>query len=178
MTKPYDIIIVPDPVLKQAARPVETVDPDVMTQVRRMKETLKHASGVGLAANQVNLLRRIILVDITEGSWRSDPSAKANVIALINPEIVQASEEKSEFLEGCLSIPDQFANVKRPRHVTVQYLDEEGKEREITGSDYLSHILQHEIDHLDGKLFIDHLSSLKRNMLLKKYTKEQKFQAL
>ncbi len=189
MSTPYDIITIPDPVLKQEAVPVETVSPDVQKQLDRMRVTLEDAGGIGLAANQVSILNRVIIVDVPDGMWQfgedkngvktieRGPEADSdtrNPLFMINPEIVWESEEKSVYEEGCLSIPGQYAHIIRPAHVKVKFIDYHGKEQEIDSHGLHSHCVQHEIDHLNGKLFIDYLSSLKRNMILKKFKKQNK----
>lgn len=171
MSDVYKVIIVPDPVLKKTASPVDAMGADIKKQLDKMLETMYHAQGIGLAANQVGLLNRVVVMDIAQ---REDDKASREPIFMVNPEIVWASEEPSVWEEGCLSIPGQYAEVQRPRHVRVKYLDYDGKEVEGEFSDLGSHCVQHEIDHLNGKLFVDYLSSLKRNMILKKVTKAQK----
>lgn len=171
----YDIIIVPDPVLKEKAQEVATVDDALRAQLDKMLETMYQAPGIGLAANQVNLLNRVLVMDFDQ---REDEDASRNPIFMVNPEIIWESEEISEMDEGCLSIPGQYATVERPAQVRVKYLDYDGKEQEGLFEGLGSHCVQHEIDHLNGVLFVDYLSSLKRNMILKKVLKEQKLKAL
>lgn len=171
MSDVYKIIIVPDPVLKQLAQPVETAGADIQAQFDKMLETMYNAQGIGLAANQVGLLNRVIVMDIAQ---RENDTASREPIFMANPEIIRASEELSVWEEGCLSIPGQYAEIQRPRHVRVKYLDYDSKQQEDEFSDLGSHCVQHEIDHLNGKLFVDYLSSLKRNMILKKVQKAQK----
>ena len=191
MTQAYDIIKTPDPVLKETSHVIENINGDIKTQAERMIETLDQAGGIGLAANQVGIANRLILIDVPEGCWRYGPEnqqgvltiesahrdegeEKPNLITMINPEIVQVSEEKSVYFEGCLSIPEHYANVVRPAHITVRYQDLEGNTYETQFSGLDSHCVQHEIDHLNGILFIDHLSSLKRNMIVKKFKKQNR----
>ncbi len=166
----YDIVTVPDPVLKTAARRVETVDDDVRRQMDRMLETMYAASGIGLAANQVNILNRVIVMDVAqrEGETTRRP------MFMVNPEIVSSSGERGLYEEGCLSIPGQYAEIERPVTVRVKYLDYDGKPHEILAEKILARCVQHEIDHLNGVLFIDYLSALKRNMLLRKLEKSKK----
>lgn len=171
----YEIIKVPDPVLKQVAQKVSNIDDALRLQMDRMLETMYKAPGIGLAANQVGLLNRVIVMDIAQ---REDDKATRKPIVMANPEIIWASEEPSVWEEGCLSIPGQFAEVERPLEVRVQYLDYEGKQQEQLFEGLGSHCVQHEIDHLNGVLFVDHLSSLKRNMLMKRYKKQQDAEAL
>lgn len=161
------IIIVPDPVLKQVAQPIENITDSVRQQAADMIETMYDAPGIGLAANQVNRLNRMIVMD---PEFRRDEHSR-NAIVMINPEIIWKSEEYSVMEEGCLSIPQQFAEVERPAEVRVRYVDLDGQIREWVGDDLASHCVQHEIDHLNGVLFIDYLSRLKRSMILKKVRK-------
>lgn len=166
----YQIIKVPDPVLKQVAKEVSKVDDEVRAQMDRMLETMYKAPGIGLAANQVGMLNRVIVMDIAQ---REDDKATRKPIVMANPEIIWRSEEPSIWEEGCLSIPGQYAEVERPLEVRVRYLDYEGKQQEQLFEALGSHCVQHEIDHLNGVLFIDHISTLKRNMILKRYKKQQ-----
>lgn len=166
----YKIITVPDPVLKQVAQAVSLVDDSVRAQMDRMLATMYAAPGIGLAANQVSMLNRVIVMDIAQ---REDPATRKPIV-MANPEIIWESEEPSLWEEGCLSIPGQYAEVERPLTVRVRYLDYNGKMKEDVFDGLASHCVQHEIDHLNGVLFIDHLSTLKRNMLLKRYRKMQK----
>lgn len=176
----YEIVLVPDPVLKETAQPVESLTPDIKTQIARMWETMYNAPGIGLAANQVGLLNRVFVMDCTpraageEDDLAPAPKTARNPLALINPEIVWRSEETSLMEEGCLSIPGQYAEVERPASIRVAYIDEHGKEQERACSGVESHCVQHELDHLNGVLFVDYLSKLKRNMLLKKLEKWKK----
>jgi peptide deformylase len=167
---PYDIIIVPDPVLKQEAQPIDNVTADIQKQMDRMLQTMYDAPGIGLAANQVGLLNRVLVMDLADSKKGED----AAPICMANPEIIWESEEMSAMEEGCLSIPGQLGEVERPAQVRVKYIDYDGKQAELEASGLLSHCVQHEIDHLNGTLFIDYLSSLKRNMILKKVSKLKK----
>ena len=167
----YKIITVPEPLLKQVAREVGQVDDAVRAQMDRMLKTMYEAPGIGLAANQVSLLNRVIVMDIPQ---REDEASSRNPIVMANPQIIWKSEEPSFWEEGCLSIPGQFAEVERPLQVRVRYLDYDGKLQEQDFEGLGSHCVQHEIDHLDGVLFIDHLSTLKRNMIIKRFKKSQK----
>lgn len=162
----YHIITLPDPVLRQVAQPVNRVDDAVRAQMAKMVETMYEAEGVGLAANQVGMLNRVIVIDTS----RRETEVR-NPIVMANPEIVWKSEELWTCKEGCLSIPQMYADVDRPRVIRVRFLDAQGETQEIEVSNLGSSCVQHEIDHLDGKLFIDHLSRLKRTNLLKKYDK-------
>lgn len=200
MTDLYHIIKVPDPVLKEKARPVDTIDETVKGQIKRMFETMYDAPGIGLAANQVGLLNRVFVMDLAPESWiydgekngvlqiksayRSgeddeDPKPKEpHPIAMINPEIVWRSEQRSVFEEGCLSMPGQYGVVERPAQIKVKYLDPEGQTHEIEAEGLHAHCIQHEIDHLDGVLFIDYLSSLKRNMIIRRMEKMERQRGL
>ncbi len=164
----YDIIWIPAPALREPAQPVENVDDTLRRQMDRMLETMYEAPGIGLAANQVNILNRVLVMDT---SRRDGPDSPRDPICMVNPEIIWKSEEPSVMEEGCLSIPDQFAEVQRPSVVRVKYLDYNGKEAELEAEGLLSHCVQHEIDHLDGVLFIDYLSKLKRDMIIRKVKK-------
>lgn len=166
----YEIITLPDPVLKQIAQPVQTITADIQKQMDRMLQTMYDAPGIGLAANQVGLLNRVIVMDLSN----REEEEEAHPYFMVNPEVVWESGEMSVLEEGCLSIPKQYGEVERPATVRVKYLDYNGKEAELEASGLLSHCVQHEIDHLNGVLFIDYLSSLKRNMILKKLDKLRK----
>lgn len=166
----YEIITVPHPSLKEKAHPVSKVDDAIRKQMDTMLQTMYDAPGIGLAANQVNILNRVLVMDLSSRKEEQEP----NPIFMANPEIIYESEEISVMEEGCLSIPRQYAEVERPAIVRVKYLDYHGKEGELEASGLLSHCVQHEIDHLNGVLFIDYLSMLKRNMILRKVEKLKK----
>ena len=161
------ILIAPHPALRAKARPVASNDDTIGNLSARMLAAMYAAPGIGLAAPQVGHGLRMFVMDL-QANDRRQP------FVLINPEIVAQSVETAVREEGCLSIPGQYADVVRPRQVRVRYLDLSGARCEIEGEGLLSACLQHEIDHLDGVLFVDHLSSLKRNMLMRKLAKEQK----
>lgn len=161
-----DIIRLPDPVLREKSVPVESIDAETLGFMDSMLETMYDAPGIGLAAIQVGVPRRIVTIDIVR-----DEEERGNPMFFINPEIVQSSETRSAYDEGCLSIPDYYAEVERPAEVTVKFLNRDGQEETIEASGLLATCLQHEIDHLDGVLFIDHLSRLKRQMVIRKFTK-------
>lgn len=161
------ILEVPDPMLRKKVAPVASIDATLRTLLDDMLETMYAAPGIGLAGPQVGVDKRIIVVDV-------GPKEERRPVRLINPEIVRASDELVEGEEGCLSLPNQFAQVRRPDRVTVRHQDETGEWREIEADGLLARCLQHEIDHLDGILFVDHLSALKRNMLLKKLDKQRR----
>jgi peptide deformylase len=162
------IRIVPDPVLRKTARAVTPADHDhVQKLIPEMFATMYAAPGIGLAAPQIGELLRLVVIDIA-------PEKVPAPIVLINPEIVAVSEATASREEGCLSLPDQYAEVTRPAWVKVKYQDEHGARKEIDGEGLLAACLQHEIDHLNGVLFVDYLSALKRNIVLRKLAKEQK----
>ncbi|AWJ84406.1 peptide deformylase [Azospirillum sp. TSH58] len=163
-----DILVAPHPVLKQKAKPVEKVDARIAKLMDDMVETMYAAKGIGLAAPQIGILERVIVVDV------HDKDEKPNPIRLANPEIVWKSDDTSVCEEGCLSVPDQYAEVTRPASVRVRYLDETNETREIEADGMLATCIQHEIDHLNGVLFVDYLSMLKRNMILRKVQKMQR----
>lgn len=163
------IRIIPDPVLRQKARAVGTVDKRIAKFMDDMLESMYKGRGIGLAANQVGALERVITVDVSE----ERDGGKAFLMA--NPEIIWREPEATfTYNEGCLSIPGQYADVTRPKRIRVAYLDQNGKARELEAEDLLSQCIQHEIDHLDGILFIDHLSKLKRDMITRKVEKAQR----
>lgn len=162
------ILTIPDARLKQVCKPLPGVDGRVATLLDDMLETMYKAPGIGLAAPQVGVLERVIVVDV------ADKEEKPAPLLMVNPEIVQASDELQVIQEGCLSIPEIYAEVTRPRAVKVKYLDRDGEVRTLDAEGLLSTCIQHEIDHLNGVLFIEHLSMLKRNMLLRKYNKQRK----
>ncbi|PWC82752.1 peptide deformylase [Azospirillum sp. TSH100] len=162
------ILVAPHPILKRKAQPVAEVDARVVKLMDDMVETMYDANGIGLAAPQVGVLDRVIVVDVHE---KGEP---ANPIRLANPEIVWSSDEKAVCEEGCLSVPEQYAEVTRPVRIRVRYLDEKNQQQELEADGMLATCLQHEIDHLNGVLFVDYLSMLKRNILLKKVQKMQK----
>jgi len=159
------IICIPDSRLRLVSKPVERVDDDVKRLMDDMLETMYDAPGIGLAAIQVAIPRRVVVIDTAKEGEEARP------ICFVNPEIVWSSEEKRVYQEGCLSIPEYYEDVERPSRVKARYLDREGRENEIEADGLLATALQHEIDHLNGVLFIDHLSRLKRERVWKKYEK-------
>ena len=167
------IVEVPDPRLRQISSPVAEVDDDVRTLVADMFETMYAAPGIGLAAIQVGVPKRILVIDLQEPEEEGGEPVKDPRV-FINPEIVESSDQEVPYTEGCLSVPDQYAEVDRPNSIRARWLDIDGKkhDEEITG--LLATCLQHEMDHLNGILFIDHLSRLKREMILKKLAKQRK----
>ncbi|MEM5790348.1 MAG: peptide deformylase [Syntrophobacteraceae bacterium] len=162
-----NICTYPDPVLRQKAEPVEVIDEEVLRLIDDMAETMYNAPGIGLAANQVGRLLRVLVIDIQ----RQD--CDNGLIALINPELVNGCGEVS-FEEGCLSVPEFFASVKRHEEVVVCGLNRDGEKIEITAEGLLAIVLQHEMDHLDGKLFIDHISAVSRDIFKRKWKKKHK----
>ena len=159
------LIILPDPLLRQVSKPVERVDAPLLSFAQDMLDTMYHAPGIGLAAIQVGEPIRLVVIDLAK---EGEPPAPQ---IFINPEIVASGDDVNIHEEGCLSIPDYYAEVERPGSVTVRYLDKEGKQRELAADGLLATCLQHEIDHLNGKLFIDYLGPLKRQMITRKMEK-------
>lgn len=162
------IITLPAPVLREVSTPVARVDDDVRALLSDMFETMYDAPGIGLAAVQVGITKRIITIDIAREGEDKKP------MVFINPEIIWSSDELSLYEEGCLSIPQYYEEVERPAKVRVRYQDEKGEAREMEADGLLATCLQHEIDHLEGRLFIDHLSKLKRDRVIKKFQKQAK----
>lgn len=162
------IVQLPDPVLRKISSPVQKIDDEIKKLIEDMFETMYDAPGVGLAAVQIGVPRRVVTIDATRGDEEKEP------MVFINPEIVAASEETDSKEEGCLSISEFYEEVERPSQVKVRYMDEKGKTREIEADGLLARALQHEIDHLNGVLFIDHISKLKRDRVTKKFTKAAK----
>jgi peptide deformylase len=165
------IITAPDPRLRETSRPVEDIDDDVRTLMDDMLETMYAAPGVGLSAIQVGVARRIVVIDTAKDPDPPEP------LRLINPEIIWQAEETSPFEEGCLSFPDQYEEVERPGAVHVQYLDENGVRRVVEAEGLQAIALQHEIDHLDGVLLVDHISTIKRNIIMRRMKKLRRLQA-
>jgi peptide deformylase len=162
------LIILPDPVLRQVSKTIETVNDSVKRLADDLLETMYDAPGIGLAAIQVGEPLRMLVVDVSKDEEGKKPQV------FINPEIVTYTDERSTYEEGCLSIPGYYAEVERPAGVKVRYLDRDGKEQILDADGLLSTCVQHEIDHLDGVLFIDHISRLKREMVVRKFTKATK----
>tara|TARA_B100000242_G_scaffold33535_1_gene19995 strand:+ start:296 stop:814 length:519 start_codon:yes stop_codon:yes gene_type:complete len=159
------IILIPDPVLRKVASPVAEITDGTRQLLDDMAETMYDAPGIGLAAPQVNISERIIVMDCGRDE-------EPELYKMINPEIIASSQERSVLEEGCLSIPNQTADVERPAHVDVRYLDVDGNEQMLHCEGLLAACVQHEIDHLDGVLFIDHISRLKRDMIVRKALKD------
>jgi peptide deformylase len=163
-----NILHYPDPRLRQKAQPVAVVDKSIKKLIDNMLETMYQAPGIGLAATQVNVAKQVVVIDISED--------KSSPLVLINPEII-AQQGNAESEEGCLSVPEVFEPITRAAKIIVRYLDREGQERELEAQDLLATCIQHELDHLEGKLFIDYLSNLKRNRIRKKMEKQQRLSA-
>jgi len=163
------ILMHPDPRLKKVATPVGEITPEMLELARDMLETMYDAPGIGLAAPQVGVLRRLVVMDCVK-----DPEAKPRPLILFDPEIVWRSEATRSFEEGCLSIPEHYAEVARPAEVRVRWTDETGAEREEHFAGIWATCAQHEIDHLDGKLFIDYLGPLKRQLITRKMVKRKR----
>ncbi len=159
------LVLLPDPILKTASKPVERVDKAVLKLADDMFETMYDAPGIGLAAIQIAEPLRMLVIDLAKEGEDKAPQL------FINPEILSVTEDRSVYEEGCLSIPDYYAEVERPGGVRVKYVDRAGKQQEIEAAGLLATCLQHEIDHLNGVLFIDHISKLKRDMVIKKFGK-------
>jgi peptide deformylase len=167
-----DIIVAPDPRLKITARPVKRVDASVRKLMDNMLETMHVSNGIGLAAPQVGDKRRVIVIDVAREDEPPNP------IRMANPELLWMSEEERIHEEGCLSLPEQYAEVVRPDRIRVRYLDYQNEIRELETDGVLATCIQHEMDHLDGVLFVDHISALKRRMILRRLQKAKKQAAL
>ena len=163
-----NIVIEPDPILRKKSDYLEKVDDELRRLMDDMLETMYAAPGIGLAAVQIGILKRLIVIDITKNDEKKDP------LFLINPEIISKSSNTSTYEEGCLSLPGHFAEIERPAECQVSYMDYNGKKKEMTAKGLLSTCIQHEVDHLNGVLFIDYLSKLKKDMIVKKLIKHKK----
>ena len=163
-----DIITLPDKRLRLVSEPVKHVDASIKKLIDDMFETMYKAPGIGLAAIQVGVAKRVVTMDLSKKEDNHEPQV------FINPEIVWQSDETAKYEEGCLSIPEYYEEVERPKEVKVKYLDRDGKPAEIEATGLLATCLQHEIDHINGVLFIDHLSKLKRDRVIKKFAKAAK----
>ena len=162
------IIVAPDTRLNQVSKEVKVIDNKIVSILKDMLECMYQNNGIGLAAPQVGILKRLIVIDC------SDDRNKKNPLKLINPEIIDLSEEETEFEEGCLSLPKQYAKVIRPTKVKLKYKDVQGNLRSESFKGIEATCIQHEIDHLNGKLFVDHVSKLKKNLIIKKIIKLKK----
>jgi peptide deformylase len=165
------ILTAPDPRLKAISTNVETVDSAIRALIDDMTDSMYAADGIGLAAVQIGVAKRILVIDLDQKEGKKNP------IAYINPKILWASEEMVVFEEGCLSVPEIWDDVERPSRIKCEYLDRDGKKQILEAEGLLATCLQHEMDHLNGVLFIDHLSRLKRSMVIKKLTKAKKLEA-
>lgn len=159
------LVLLPDPLLRQVSKPVESFDADLRKFSADMLDTMYDAPGIGLAAIQVGAPVQMLVIDLAK---EDEPKAPQ---IYVNPRILWSSEERNVYEEGCLSIPDYYAEVERPKQVRVSYLDIEGKSHEVEADGLLATCMQHEIDHLNGVLFIDYISRLKREMVVKKFKK-------
>ena len=162
------IIIEPDPILRKKSKPLEKVDDEVRKLMNDMLDTMYYAPGIGLAAIQIGILKRIVVIDISKDKEKKEP------LFLVNPEIISKSSKTSTYEEGCLSLPGQFAEVERPAECVLKYIDYSGKKKELKADGLLATCIQHEVDHLNGVLFIDYLSKLKKDMIIKKLIKHKK----
>lgn len=160
-----EIITLPDPILRQSSTPVERIDDALRRLADDMLDTMYEAPGIGLAAPQVGVSRRLIVLDVSEKEGEKNP------VVMINPEIVRLADEKRTYEEGCLSIPDVKVEIERPSGLTVRYLDRDGRLQEVTADGLFATAIQHEIDHLDGRLIIDFLSRLKRDIIVRRFKK-------
>ncbi len=165
----HQIVLLPNPVLREVAQPVENIDSATLQLLDDMVDTMYDAVGIGLAAPQIGISKRLIVMDCAR---EGEPP---EIWKMINPEIIARSEETSKMEEGCLSIPGYNGDVTRPAEVEVKFTDIEGNAQQITASGLLAACVQHEIDHLNGVLFIDHLSRLKRDMILRKISKDERY---
>ena len=163
-----NIVIEPDPILRKKSNILEKVDDELRILLDDMLETMYAAPGIGLAAVQIGILKRLIVIDISKDKEKKNP------IFLINPEIIFKSKNTSIYEEGCLSLPGHFAEIERPEECHIKYIDYDGKKKEMKANGLLATCIQHEIDHLNGKLFIDYLSKLKKDMIIKKLVKHKK----
>ena len=167
------ILEVPDPRLKLVSAPVDTVDDELRALIADMFETMYDAPGIGLAAIQVGVPKRLIVMDLQEEEDEDGKPIREPRV-FVNPEILDPAEDMSTYTEGCLSVPDQFADVDRPATCRVKWLDEHGKAHDEVFTGLLATCIQHEMDHLEGIVFLDHLSRLKRDMIMKKLNKARK----
>ncbi len=162
------IVIEPDPILRKKSETLETVDDELRVLLDDMLETMYAAPGIGLAAVQVGILKRLIVIDVSKDKEKKNP------LFLINPEIISLSKKTSVYEEGCLSLPGHFAEIERPAECQIKFIDYNGKEKELKANGLLATCIQHEVDHLNGVLFIDYLSKLKKDMIVKKLIKHKK----
>ena len=163
-----DIITVPNETLKKISEPIEKIGINEKNLIKDLFETMYHSNGIGLAAVQVGILKRVLVIDVSTKNEKKTP------LCFINPVIRKLSDETSIYEEGCLSIPDTFIEIERPKICEIDYIDENGENKNLKCDGLLSTCLQHEINHLDGKLIIDQLSKLKRDFIIKKISKNKK----
>ena len=161
------ILTEPDPILRKKCEPLEGVNDQLRNLMNDMLETMYEAPGIGLAAIQIGVLKRVVVIDVSKKEGEKSP------LFLVNPEIIYRSKKTSTYEEGCLSLPGQFAEIERPAECKVEYLDFNGKKKQLDANGLLSTCIQHEIDHLNGVLFIDYLSKLKKSMIIKKLKKQK-----
>ena len=162
------ILTEPDPFLRQKSIKVETVNDEIRSLMDDMLETMYAAPGIGLAAIQIGVPKRVIVIDLTRNDEKKNP------LYFVNPEIIKNSKTQAEYEEGCLSVPGQFAEISRPDKCNVKFLDYNGEEKTLEAEGLLATCIQHEMDHLEGILFIDYLSKLKKSMIIKKLSKQKK----
>lgn len=162
------IVTAPDPRLKKKSEPVAKVDDNIRCLMDDMLDTMYHANGLGLAAVQIGVHKRIIVMDIEQ---RESEDQRSVPLYFVNPEIITSSEDECSYNEGCLSFPDAFSEVVRPATVKVRFLDYDGNPQEITADGLLATCIQHEIDHINGIVFIDHISAVKRDIIMRKMRK-------
>ena len=171
------IVTAPDPRLKIKSQPVEKVTDEIRKLMDDMLETMYASEGIGLAAVQVGVHKRVLVMDLEAGSKRypdTEGNKTPNPIYMVNPEIVEESQERNIYEEGCLSFPGQYAEVDRPKRVKIKYLDYNGKPQILDADELLATCVQHEIDHLNGVVFVDHISTVKRDMIIRKLKKAKK----
>ena len=162
------ILTEPDPFLRQKSQKVDIVDKEIKKLMDDMLETMYDAPGIGLAAIQIGVPKRVIVIDLSKGDEKKNP------LYFVNPEIVTKSQKNASYEEGCLSVPNQFAEISRPDKCNVKFLDYDGNEKILEAEGLLATCIQHEMDHLEGVLFIDYLSKLKKGMIIKKLSKQKK----
>lgn len=181
-SSPRPILIIPNDILRQKSKPLPAVRDEHRVLMDEMLQTMYDANGIGLAAPQIGILEQLVVIDVRHSKRYADTTNGANTGAehnpqplyMVNPEITWQSDELNKYAEGCLSIPEVFGNVVRPKQVTVRFWDYYGKEQELTADYLLATCIQHEIDHLRGKLFIDYLSPLKKSMIVRKFNKRHR----
>tara|TARA_B110001452_G_scaffold241772_1_gene224142 strand:- start:777 stop:1301 length:525 start_codon:yes stop_codon:yes gene_type:complete len=163
----HKILTEPDSILRKKSQPLEKVDNNLRKLMNDMVETMYKAPGIGLAAIQIGVLKRLVVIDLSKDEEKKNP------LFLVNPEIIYRSKNTSVYEEGCLSLPGQYAEIERPAECHIKYIDYNGKENQLKAEGLLATCIQHEIDHLDGILFIDYLSKLKKTMIIKKLSKQK-----